>query len=83
MPRIPIGDRPDIVLPDGRVLRPERRFAGETTHTHQKTVARMGLPSVEIGGVKYIDVSAALQAIGDRVRRRNEPARRSRVHTER
>jgi len=79
MPRISINDRADITLPDGRILRPERRFADETIQTHQKTLARMNLPHVEIGGVKYIDVGAALEAIADRMKRRNEPVRKKRL----
>jgi hypothetical protein len=74
-----VADRPDIVLPDGHTLRPVRRLAAELK-LHPRTVARMNLACVEIGGCMYTDVDATLTSIGARLKRRNEtPARKRRA----
>lgn len=70
--------RPDITLPNGRVLTPRGHLADDLK-IHDRTLARMNVPSTEFGGVIYVDRDATLQMIGERVGRRNDPVRRARA----
>jgi hypothetical protein len=70
-------DRPSITLPNGKVLEPRVKFAGDVGLS-EKTVRRMNLPTTYIGCVAYIDRDEALKQIGACVKRRNEPPARRR-----
>lgn len=60
--RVPPAERPDISLPNGRVLMPRAKLAGEIGIV-DKTIARLGLPTKYIGGVAYVDRDRALERI--------------------
>jgi hypothetical protein len=70
--RVPLEQRPDVRLPDGRTLRPRIKFAGGVGIS-DKTAARMNLPTVYIGGVAYVDLDSSLECIGDAARPRKRP----------
>jgi hypothetical protein len=70
-------DRPSITLPDGRVLDPRVKFADDVGLS-EKTVTRMNVLTVYVGGVAYVDRDASLKQIGAGVKRRNEPPVRHR-----
>ena len=61
--RVPPAERPNITLPNGKVLTPRAKLAGEIGIV-DKTIARMGLPTKYIGGVAYVDRDRALSEIG-------------------
>jgi hypothetical protein len=71
--------RQDIQLPDGEVLTPRTNFAA-ILGVSERTVARMNLPTTYVGNVAYVARDASLKIVAERVRRRNEPARRKRHH---
>jgi hypothetical protein len=73
----PTATRPDIVLANGRVLRPRDRFASEL-QIHPRTLARMNPATTRIGGIAYVDVASTLADIAAGLRRRNEPVKRRR-----
>jgi hypothetical protein len=68
-------DRPDIILPNGKVLAPRAKFARDYLSVHDKTVARMNLPTTYVGGVAHVDRDASLEMIGDGVRSRKQPTK--------
>jgi len=76
-PRMRREDRPSITLPDGTVLDPRAKFAGDVGLS-EKTVTRMNVPTTYIGNVAYVDRFASLKQIGAHVKRRNEPPVRRR-----
>lgn len=67
--------RPDVVLPDGRVLTPRARLAKEL-HVHERTLVRANHATVYIANVAFVDRAAVLNDIAHGLRRRNEPPRR-------
>jgi hypothetical protein len=69
-------DRPDIILPNGKVLSPRAKFARDYLNVNDKTAQRMNLPTAYIGGVAYVDRDASLEMIGDGVRPRKQPMKR-------
>lgn len=73
--------RPDITLPDGRVLTPRARLAKEID-VHERTLARGNHKTVYIAGVAYLDRTSALQDIAGKLERRKQPPKR-RVHAAR
>jgi hypothetical protein len=70
--------RPDIILPNGKKLRPRVRIA-EDAGVCEKTLARMNLPTIYWGGVAYGDPDDMLKEIGDSLKRKNQPHKRRRV----
>jgi hypothetical protein len=66
-------DRPDILLPDGEVLRPRVKFADDVKLS-EDTLRKMNLPTVYVGGVAHVKQNASLMLIAGGARRRNEPA---------
>jgi hypothetical protein len=60
--RVPPAERPDIHLPNGRVLVPRAKLAG-SIGINDKTLARLHLKTKRIGGVAYVDRDRALEAI--------------------
>jgi hypothetical protein len=73
--RKPKTNLPSIVI-DGETWDPQKNFAA-TIGVCSKTVERMNLRSVLIGGVRYVNVTEGLREIAARARRRNAaPVRR-------
>lgn len=72
MPRPTKHTRPDITLPDGRVLTPRERLAGEVK-VHPRAFVRKNTATVYVGGVAYVDRAVALMDLAGDLRRRNEP----------
>jgi hypothetical protein len=70
--------RPDITLPNGKVLRPRVRVATDL-NVSERTIARMNVPTTYVGNISYIDVEATLKIIGDTLVRRNQPPKRRRA----
>ena len=64
--------RPDITLPDGRVLTPRDRLADELK-IHPRAFVRKNTATVYVAGVAYVDRAVALMDIAGDLRRRNEP----------
>jgi hypothetical protein len=73
-------DRPDIRLPDGRVLTPRAR-AAKQVGVAERTMARRNPPTTYIGGVAYVDRDSTLADLANGLRRRNEPMKRRRNHS--
>ncbi|MBA4033798.1 MAG: hypothetical protein C0480_04215 [Bradyrhizobium sp.] len=65
-------------MPDGDVLIPRDVFASEVLHVDDRTVRRMNLPTVYVGGFPYVRRNASLQAVADMAKRRHEPAKKRR-----
>jgi hypothetical protein len=76
-PRLTKDNRPDIELPDGRVLTP-RKILAKKLKVHERTLQRGNHQTTYIAGVAYLDRNAALNDIAAGLRRRNEPPRRAR-----
>jgi hypothetical protein len=55
-------------------LEPRRDFARERLGVSERTVVRMYLPTIYIGGVAHVPIRASLQAIEDQVK---SPRRRA------
>ena len=72
--RFQAAQRPDIVLPDGRVLKPRLKIADELGIS-ERTVRRMNANTTFVGNVAYVDESSVLQLIADTIERRNKPRR--------
>lgn len=71
-------DRPDIPLPNGRVLRPRFRVA-EALGVDEKTLCRRTIETFRIGNLAYVDPdSATVALVGEPVRRNAPPKRRAR-----
>jgi hypothetical protein len=70
---------PEISLPDGDTAIPRLDFAHNVIGSCERSVARMGLPTIYIGGVAYVKREASLQIISDKATRRNPPTRRRRA----
>jgi hypothetical protein len=69
-------DRPDIKLPNGEVLTPRIKFAGDI-NLSEETLRKLGLPTVYLAGVAHVKRNASLMLIADGTKRRNEaPTRR-------
>lgn len=64
--------RPDIVLPDGRILTTRERLAGEL-RVNPRTLARGNHATVYVAGVAYLDRDGALRDIAGNLRRRQQP----------
>lgn len=75
--RLTRDSRPDITLPNGRILTPRARLAKEVG-VAEKTIARKNSATVYVGGVAYVDRDSALNDIAKGLRRRNEPAKKRR-----
>jgi hypothetical protein len=71
-PRTPL---PEISIP-GDVLMRRELFARTVLGVHEKTAARMNLPTVYVSGIAYIARGAAIKSIADQVRCRRQPAKR-------
>jgi hypothetical protein len=71
------ADRPDIKLPNGKILKPRARFADEVG-VSERTIRRLNPPTALIAGVAYVESDGTLQLIADTVKRPNQPARRRR-----
>ena len=69
----------EIPLPDGDVLIPRDTFAASDLHVDDRTVRRMNLPTVYVGGFPYIRRNASLLAVADKAKARNEPAKKRRT----
>lgn len=76
----PSRPRPDITLPDGRVLTPRARLA-EEVGISDRTAARKNPETTYVSGVAYVDRASGLQDIVGKLRRRNQPARHKRSRT--
>jgi hypothetical protein len=63
-----------IHLPDGDTLVLRSDFADEI-NVCEKTVTRMNLPTVYVGGKARVKRLASLKIIADKVQRRNQPTR--------
>jgi len=69
--------RPPRIEINGKVIQARRDLAAELGIA-DKTIARMNLPTVRIGGMAYVDRDAGLNDIAAKLRRRHEPSRRRR-----
>jgi hypothetical protein len=58
---------------DGDVAKPRRQYADEDLDISERSVARMNLPTVYIGGIAHILTGAAGKVIADRARERRKP----------
>ena len=76
--RRPRQHLPEIKLPNDTAI-PRKTFATKRIGTCEKTVARMGLPTIYFGGVAYILENAAMKIIADSAKRKNQPPKRRRV----
>jgi hypothetical protein len=61
-----------IDLPNGDYLEPRSEFASGIG-VHDRTCARMNLPTVYVGSVAYVRHNESLNAIAARAQRRNQP----------
>jgi hypothetical protein len=77
-PRPTRHTRPDIILPNGKILRPRVRIA-EEAGLCEKTVARMNLPTTYVGGVAYGIPDDMLKTIGDSLKSKNQPPKKRRA----
>lgn len=68
----------EIPLPDGDVLIPRDTFATRDLHCDDRTVRRMNLPTVYVGGFPYVRRNASLLAVADKAKARNTPPVRRR-----
>jgi hypothetical protein len=66
---------PEIQIPGDTLMRREL-FARTVLGTHERTVARMNLPTTYICGIAYVALNASIKDIADKVQRRNKPAKR-------
>lgn len=78
--RVSREDRPDIVMADGRVLRPRFRVA-EKAGVNERTLRRKHGEVVYIGGVAYVEENSAISDLVGKPQRRNQPAKTKRSHT--
>jgi hypothetical protein len=69
---------PEIIIP-GDVLMQRALFARDVLGVHERTVARMDLPSTYISGITYVARDASLKIIADKVRRRNQQPKKRRA----
>ncbi|THD58767.1 MAG: hypothetical protein E7813_25770 [Bradyrhizobium sp.] len=76
-PRLTRDTRPDITLPNGKLIKPRVRIAKENGLC-EKTVQRMNPETVFVGGVAYCDPVEVLEMIGGNLNRRNAPPKRRR-----
>jgi hypothetical protein len=67
-----------IDLPSGDYLEPRSTFA-VGIGVHDRTAARMNLPTTYIGSVAYVPHNESLNVVAARVQRRNKPPRRRRA----
>ena len=70
---------PEIPLPDGDTAIPRLDFAHNVIGSCERSVTRMDLPTIYIGGVAYVMRKASLQIIAGKATRRNQPTKRRRV----
>jgi hypothetical protein len=77
-PRLTRDTRPDIILPNGKILRPRARIAKELA-VCEKTLARMNLPTTYVAGVAYGVVDDAPKAISDSLKQKNQPPKKRRA----
>lgn len=66
------ASRPDIVLPDGRILTPRESLARELG-VNPRTLARGNHATVYIAGIAYLDRGGTLRDIAGNLRRRQQP----------
>jgi hypothetical protein len=71
--------RQEIHLPSGEVLMPRAQFARDVIGVCERTAVRLNLPTTYVGGVAYVARDASLKIVAERVKRRNEPAKRRRA----
>jgi hypothetical protein len=57
----------------GDTAKPRRLYATEDLNVSERSVARMGLPTVYLGGIAHIMVGAAGKVLADRVHQRRKP----------
>ena len=77
--RRPRRTLPKIEIPGGETLKPRKDFAHDDLGVCERTVVRMNLPTVYVGGIAHIARNASLKIVADLVRRRNQPAKRQAV----
>jgi hypothetical protein len=65
----------EIALPDGDDLELRENFSNNTLGVCDRTVRRMNLPTVYIGGRPFLPRKKSLQIIADRAKRKNQPAK--------
>ena len=65
-----------INLPDGDYLEPREEFGKDTLGVSDKTVERMHLPTIYVGGVAYVRHNASLGIIASRIREPGKPPKR-------
>lgn len=63
------------------IAEPRIKFATNTLHVSDKTVARMNLPTVYIGNVAHVLRNESLKIIAARAQRRNQPTTKRRRRT--
>jgi hypothetical protein len=66
--------RPDIKLPDGKILKPRARFADEMG-VSERTIKRLNPLTTYISNVAYVESDATLQLFADSLKQRNQPPR--------
>ena len=70
---------PEISLPDGDTAIPRLDFAHSVIGSCERSVTRMNLPTIYIGGVAYVMRNASLQIIAAKATRRNQLTKRRRA----
>ena len=70
---------PEIPLPNGDTAIPRLDFAHNVIGSCERSVTRMNLPTIYIGGVAYVMRQASLQIISGKATRRNQPTKRRRA----
>jgi hypothetical protein len=68
-------DRPDIHLPDGRVLGTRAKVA-QKNGVCERTLFRKNVETTYIGGVAYCDYNSAVLDLAGELKRRNQPTKR-------
>jgi hypothetical protein len=71
-------NRHPISLPGGDMLVPRRDFAEKEIGVSERTLIRLNLPTVYIGGVAHVARDGSLAVIASGVQRRNQPPVRRR-----
>jgi len=66
---------PEIII-QGDVLMRRELFARTILGVHERTAARMDLPTTYVSGIAYVQRDASIKVIADKVRRRSQPKKR-------
>jgi hypothetical protein len=74
-PRLTRDTRRDIILPNGKKIRPRARIAADVG-VCEKTLARMNPATTYWGGVAHCDPDDILKMIGDGLKSKNQPPKR-------